>query len=464
MTGIETRDIEENLRAELNRRAATVAWAGPYADPYPQVMRRRRRQRSRRTAVVVAAALAAAAIGLPRALPQLGDSFQAAKARLAAVDGARKSWPTRGSLAGDEAYLDRVRGWGAQIDGSSPAAVHVLYAGDVGDRRVVVVDSLSGLNFRIGARGSLRRLPGSFPHESTRDLIGFAVPDGQRTIVTALTAPGAEEVQYSPAQKFAADGSITRTWEPMTYENDTFVASTDAPASRTIRLRTVKDGKVTSDLRSVITEHLEGSPVASRALRTLVLNATGRPVPKLADSVAELESVALHPGDITSVKVPWRYREGHGKLWVGLTLGIRGGGTLRAVFGDEHPDGRGDQVLASPALDAVGAIPSADADRTPYVWTDFCKVHAFVPPNLSTVRSAQVLVSGRPVATVPVRDGFLHARACPGADVPASTEGRIAVRLSDTDGKVVWSGRPVPAVTASYAGLDIPSTLHRKVR
>ncbi len=469
MTGIETPDIEEELRAELNRRAATVVEPpGPCSDPYPDVMRRRQRERSRRraaVAVVAVLALGATAVGLPRALPQLGESFQAAKARMAVVDSEWKAWPTRGSLADDEVYLDRVRGWVTKMDGSSPAAVHVLFAGDVGDRRVVVLDSVSGINFGIGPKGSLRPLPWSFPHEMAPGLIGFAAPDGKRTIVTALTAPGTEEVQYSPAQKFTADGHITRTWKPMTYENDTFVATTDAPPSRTIRLRSVQDGRVASDLRWVLTEHLGASPVASRKLRTLVDDATGsRPVPKLANSVAELEMVALHPGDITSVEIPWRYRDGRGQRWVGLTLGIRGGGTLRAVFRNEHPGDRDDRVLVTPALYAVETIPSADADRRPDIWTDFCNVHGFVPANLSGARSAEVLVGRRVVAKVPVHKSFLHARACPGTDVPASVEGHIVVRLSDTDGKVLWSGRPITEVFAPYDSLDVPSTVDQQVR
>lgn len=135
---------EERVGAALRGLAAD---ARPGPDPYGRVVRRFRRRRQRRTvamsvvAVVAVTGIAAAMPGGPG--PTTPDDPAAA---LDAWAERLRTSPTRGSLAGDATFVAAVRERAAERQragdypvGDEVSEVDVLFAGDVGESRVVLV-------------------------------------------------------------------------------------------------------------------------------------------------------------------------------------------------------------------------------------------------------------------------------------------------------------------------------------
>ena len=446
--------IEDELRGELRRRADAVPSG---VDGYGRVMRRRganRRRRYAATAIGAAAVIAAGAVVVPQ-LPTGRSVIQPERAEaVLTTNDDPAAWPTRGSLASDEAYLARARKWLSTASGAPVSKTHVLYAGDVGDRRAVVGVAGGETWLLHGPRGSTAALGGSFAPAQEEGLVAFAVPSGAGSVVTAMAAPGTQAAQVSTAPAYDTAGNVSRLWSPLRREDGVFTARVDAPATRMIRARAVTDGTVTADLRSVLSS-MPPMPEASQKLRSLVEDATGgRPVRKLANALSELEDVALGPDAITSVEIPWRFTDDRGHLWVGVLARTADGATVQTTFHHSDPANPNDVVDGSPALFDARVVPPATGGDSATVWSDYCNVFGYVPDAVS----AEVVVAGEAQPRVPVRDGLFEARACKGADVPAELDGTTKVRLYDASGARVWSGRPRSGVTSSYDTLDVPST------
>ncbi|RCG29103.1 hypothetical protein DQ384_22470 [Sphaerisporangium album] len=123
--------MSDQLESRLRRTLASQAERIPGdPDPYPAVARRIGRARRNRRAALAAALVAVVALGagVPAGLRARDRTDIAAVESPSLLD-----WPTRGSLAGDARFLAGVR---ARLAGSN---VHVLFAGDGGGRRLVLV-------------------------------------------------------------------------------------------------------------------------------------------------------------------------------------------------------------------------------------------------------------------------------------------------------------------------------------
>ncbi|MEV5748927.1 hypothetical protein AB0L00_14015 [Actinoallomurus sp. NPDC052308] len=225
-------NLEDELRATFAARAESVP---PGPDPYPATARRVVRARRRRRAVA-AGALAVSAVllvGAPAGIRQLADRPGPASGRHADA----LSWPLRGSLAGDKAFLGtlseealRRQRWGDMV--------HILYAQDDGRRRVAVVVTVRGRS----ARGSVWHGPSGAEPRAMKDDSLFAddsVPLDPEPMVwyaggtgplLVLGPPAMTDVKVSPAIAQREDGTAYRVVR--TVHADRGAVLTDVPGVR----------------------------------------------------------------------------------------------------------------------------------------------------------------------------------------------------------------------------------------
>jgi hypothetical protein len=233
-------NIETRLRAEL------TAWAdelGPDAGPdvtaasLTDLHHRRLRHRAALLAAAVAVVLVAVAV--PYTLAHLDRSSPAGPASLYDL-------PTRGSLAGDEAFLaDAVRlSW-------KPGADWIVSTGDLPDppvstRHVVWAHDVPGGKRWVLVAGKNTAIPGDDDAENQTDLgaispvalalfagpagapadeltlaeiprgqtpdVPFAAQDPESGTLLVVAAPG-DAIEVSPRPTFQADGTATRAWD-----------------------------------------------------------------------------------------------------------------------------------------------------------------------------------------------------------------------------------------------------------
>ncbi|WNV75546.1 hypothetical protein [Geodermatophilus sp. DSM 44513] len=231
-------DLEDRLRRGLRATADDVPPA-PY-DLADRVRSRARRQR--RTRLVATAAAAAAAlvlVGVPVAVSGLvaEDRGQpAAPADRPPLDPLPSLYdqPTRGSLAGDTAWLREVAvlGWVppdlpatafAELPEVPPDSRRVAFAGDVGDTRVAFVlgpdqrGSLHGAWFTgpPGAAPGGLSLATSVGQLSRTDPISlWAARDDDGAVLVVVGLPG-DEARALTGRDVTATGEVTERWEPV---------------------------------------------------------------------------------------------------------------------------------------------------------------------------------------------------------------------------------------------------------
>ena len=233
--------IESQLREALSARADEVG--GSAGDPYVRVsgaiaVSRRRR---RTAAIAGVAALAALAVAIP-SLGELGrDTTTPAKKTLilpGPTDPAWSTiatWPTRGSLATDTEFL-------AQFRAASLDLARVVYAGDVGDDRVVVTvgrPSEAGTDLATihagdrGAPAATLTTHSTFEGDLGRALLIREDPTPTGWLLV-LAPPQLRGADISGAPTIHADGSVTRPWSTSTLRDGVGVANlVDAPATLT---------------------------------------------------------------------------------------------------------------------------------------------------------------------------------------------------------------------------------------
>jgi hypothetical protein len=220
--------IESQLREALSARADEVA--GSVTDPYARVSDAIAVDRRRRRTAVVAgvAAVAAVAVAIPSLSGGLGrDTTTPARKTTQVVPGPAdprwslmSTWPTRGSLASDTDFVAAANERLATGDQN-----HVLYAGEVAGRRVVVAWSVSTSTDSRTEQLHLGIAPIGAPAE---DLV-TSVAEGARASedvalarlgmrpdspLLVLTTPATRSGQVSESAKVNVDGSVTRTpWQ-----------------------------------------------------------------------------------------------------------------------------------------------------------------------------------------------------------------------------------------------------------
>lgn len=218
--------LEDQLREALDARADLAGAGEP--DPYARVSGAIAASRRRRAAAAGAVAtLAAVAIAVPLAAnladtPQRPDPARTGQVAPLPTDPAlwrsMRTWPTRGGLAGDTAFVRAV------TQGVAPGG-NALYAQDLTRNRVVVLWAPSAdpatangvLRVASGPRGAAADQL-SLQHEepvASPDAVVFreGADGGGRLVV--LARPGERQAQLSDGVEISPDGTVSRTWQPL---------------------------------------------------------------------------------------------------------------------------------------------------------------------------------------------------------------------------------------------------------
>ncbi len=351
----------DELRATLDRHAELVT---ARSDPYERVLlRRRRRQRQRVAAIALVAGLLMAG---PAAWLAAQDTHPIAdRPSLEALRPLLDS-PTRGSLAGDATFLAVLRGRastevdrqrGNRADGphmpDDPSQIKVLFAGDVGNNRIVVLAGDDSWPLYAIYRGGPFHvatgltLAGSGQLEPVLDSVFSTAPDHASESLMLLGPAGAA---YEKGVATYTAAGVTLNWTRIETEGD--YLTLDNLWGRH-RFRVVLDGKVLLE-----TEAGSPKPVAGQDpyFEARPEGGRGRPLPDAAKrAVDALSTMSGLSGSEASFRVLWsdeidRAGTTTGRAYVVTVQAILSGGGgpyFTAAFdtGDgsyrDHPTGYG---------------------------------------------------------------------------------------------------------------------------
>lgn len=447
-------------------------------DPWPGFARRERRhRRTRLVRTAVTAAVVAALVGVQTnvvPLPGWAPGIAVAAAPAALLDA-----PPRGTLAGDQDWLDGLRaristdtpsGGGWNPDGAWRVGdrdrIRLLYGSDRPGHRVALV--AVPLRFGLLTREALVWYVG--PAGAGADQMhyaGHSERDDSPVVTLMRTDPdlGGFAVVLGPA-----DASVTITGDPrytpggtLEYENlaradGSGVGFAVLPATPLQHEPVVR---VSRDDHVLYEGGLGGGPYGPTvdptgpemdALLTAARRGARGTPPDDATLRTFIESALQHsrlPAAGTTVRVRWSGSE-HGRAAALLTVQPTGGGVIAyAMHGDERTGWWVDLRLLLPAEGAdqrpIGwRIRADDTTRTP---TD--QVRVIAPPDAARVT---VTAGGRPPATVTLDPSNAGTTRIP-SDLPATFTAYAA------DGRVLGV-TPLPPVEANMAGLpgDSPAT------
>ncbi|MGY1679072.1 hypothetical protein [Geodermatophilus sp. SYSU D01176] len=393
--------------------------------------RARRQRRLRRGGLAVAVAATATAAAL--LVPQAGEPEGARQpgAREQAADVPVLTEPTRGSLAGDAAFVEAARraDWGPL----TPPAVgerRVVLATDTPDGRVVLLAGTVDEDVRgvwltgpVGAppEGLTRYVPQDLgPFRPASLLVGGP---GPATLVV-VTAPG-DEVEVSPRLQVGPRGTVARTYEPVPADGGlavTTVPTTAAGAGTSVRV--LRDGQPVYRAGVPAPALPAGPaeippleplrPAAARPADRLVAQAlTGIAVP-LGAEPADLQPQLLWSGTLPMPEVP-----GSAVVVVGRSPG--GGLVVTTWAGQLGSTGAGRTVpcgVHTPpgSTDVAGLVVARVCDLSspetePSEEGRWLVVTAPAPATAAAVLDER----GGVLATVPLSDGGGTALLPPGA-------------------------------------------------
>jgi hypothetical protein len=224
-----TAQLEQQVRESLRQRAdsGVTAETDPWAAFSTRERRHRRQRAARRTVVGVAgaglvAALALGVVPLPAALPAIPVDPAAGSSLL-------QDAPTRGSLAGNTAWLAGLRqAVSGHDDGDGEwrvvdrKGIRIVFAGDVPGGRV----ALATVRYRHGVLedtqmiwldGPVGARPDQMSEKSNQDPVDVAATmsgSAEAPGYLVVVAPPGSTVttSISPGATYAADGTIDRHW------------------------------------------------------------------------------------------------------------------------------------------------------------------------------------------------------------------------------------------------------------
>ena len=215
--------LETQLRDALVSRADALD--APAFDPYERVAGAVVTQRRRRRVATAGAVAAVAVVALivPGLVQGGHDSTLPAKRTQVVVPGPNDprwrsftTWPTRGSLATDKAFLDTV--------GMRFGALNILYAADLPTSRVVVsynssADDAQKLTMYSGPRGAAA---GDLAEVSSSaggldDVVSIREHADEDSTLVVLASPAVSRAGISRSVQIGLDGSVTRdAFRPVT--------------------------------------------------------------------------------------------------------------------------------------------------------------------------------------------------------------------------------------------------------
>jgi len=238
--------IESQLREVLSARADEVD--GPAFDPYQRVagavVTNRRRRRA--AAVGAVAAVAAVAVLVPSLVRGAEHRTTPAKHTNVVVPGPNdprwntlSTWPTRGELATDAAFLTAVS--------DQFGSARILYAADLDTTRVVVAWSPESgtdgqLTMYSGPRGGQAKDLSEVSSASggLDDLVSLREHADNDSRLVVLAAPSVRTVGVSPTVRIDPDGTVTRAdyrLEPLT--DGVWSGPLSGAPARLVRVRVV---------------------------------------------------------------------------------------------------------------------------------------------------------------------------------------------------------------------------------
>jgi hypothetical protein len=233
------------------------------------------RQRSQRRQTIGITSLVAVVAAVVVAVPSLlgGPSSTLVPETSAAVDEGPTvdvfAGPTRGSLAGDAAFVEGVRrlSWSSSAGSDVPVDTRrVVFAGEVAGVRLALVAGENtaepeqrdpALRTDQGAlsdvaiawfAGSAGATPQQMQLASVPAGVDPTVPaalsDAATGALVVVTAPG-DTVEVSPRPEIAADASVSRTWQPVDAPDgvaELALAPSAGPFDQALRYRVSRDG------------------------------------------------------------------------------------------------------------------------------------------------------------------------------------------------------------------------------
>ena len=373
--------IESQLREALSARADEMDVS--VGDPYPGVSAAIAVSRRRRRTAVLAgvAAVAVIAVAVPSLSGGLGrDSTTPAKRTSVVVPGPQdprwttvSTWPTRGSLADDEAFLGSFR---AVVDVQS-----VIYAGDIGADRVVVTreretDRVTLIKVYAadrGARGaSLESIASSGEPEGAAVIVRRdPTPDGWMLV---LAPPAVKNAEVSPTATIRTDGTVTRSWDTVALEGGAGVVELRGAPLALTRVRVGGyDGGILLPARSAtinpVAEGFCGNCTGQDYLDHAV-NGTSFAVATTLGlrtqdvSTTTLVSATVDPSVLAVTPLGDGKQDGSiGRVYVGLTR-LPGGQVVRTVQLGVEEKGGG---FMSTAPETAVPLDAATAEQRPFV-------------------------------------------------------------------------------------------------
>lgn len=219
----------DQLRGSLAQHAVEVE---PLADPYGRLLVRRRRHRrnlSAGLAALVVLLVLPASLLVTRGFGHPNQS----SGRTAELTQALLDSPTRGSLAGDSAFLAAVTQRAAAEAGgvgptpgvhmpSTASQLRVLFAGDLFGRRRAVVIGAPGSSYVEVWLGVAGASAGALELQTWADLapvVRIYLPEGVASEYQEswlVLAPAGSVFEYSDHPKYLSDGSVRREWQAVT--------------------------------------------------------------------------------------------------------------------------------------------------------------------------------------------------------------------------------------------------------
>jgi hypothetical protein len=457
--------MEELIRDTLAHRAAAPTPASP--DPWEAFTGRERSHRTRRHAVRaglgitvggLVAAVAAGALPIPAALP--------VPVLPAGVSVLSES-PTRGSLAGDEAWLDGLRD-SVKVDDPEwtifdRSRIKIHFAGDVPGARVAVmtVRMRRGLTANTETM-SVQGKVGASPEEMSPTHTGETGPVFAQLVgndegpgYLLVVAPPEASIRTSLGNVYGKDGRVVRN--RVTGKVSDGIAIVEVPAAKrwpSTHIRVVQDGQTLFDdsanaIRWTMTprppsEVNDEVDVPTAVQEALAASGSSMSLSTAAEFVEKSMEDAVLSTSQTPFRIPWTgILDGQPAALV--ELAPKDGGRILYAY---HGDVRDQRLL----------IPAEGAETRPLLWRVradsgalTAEVAVFAPPG---TKRAQ-LVAGSSVTPIQLNDaGFATVT------VPLGTV--VSVAAFDKDDKLLGT-TPLRESASDVDGLPGESSTTRLV-
>jgi hypothetical protein len=455
-------ELEIRLRRDLRARQATAAPAP--ADLADRVRRRHRSQRRAQAlaavaAVAVVAGFAGAATLVTRI--QAGPAPDTADRQSFAPEDGILGWSTRGSLAGDEEWLDGLRrlDWEPSSDQSGEITVpavadrHVAYAGEVPDVAAVTGEILDGTpdgtvalvvgeaDGRVVAAwftGDPAATPEQMqlaappqPVAPTAPLayLGPAGPTAPTIARVVVAAPDAT-LERSTTPIVHADGTETVPYVPLPGTDGTFADLLHPSVAQTREVRSrPSDGQPAQIVPVVVALEDPDFRQVRPGEQLTEQSVLGEEIDRIMSRYA-LQGGGPDPNPRT------------------LTTGDAADGHRAALVGLTFPSGATGAWLVDYTLvrdgwrSSVGRLPHAPAgtpleERLIGVPAGEDRIALHAPPG--AVRAEVLSAEGAVLGTVDLADGG-YVGTVPGRSFAPSTDGAATIRALDSAGRTVAEG------------------------